>query len=419
MDSLPSISAAGRQARPGRAFPRTGLLLVCLLAVAALSAPATIASPVNLAAVGDNFQPGAPSLGDPYYPLDGNGGYDVARYILDLSYHPATDVLAGTASIRAQATHSLSSFNLDLVGLNVRSVTVDGEKASFIRSGKELTVTPANGVTNGTVFETKVKYDGVPILLNEQLGPLGFFHTDDGSLVIGQPHVAATWFPVNDHPLDKAAFTFRITVPKGLEAVANGLLEEHGSKDGKATWTWRADEPMPAYLATASVGQFELNKYKKNGISYIDVIDPDLFTPVVQAKTGKNIAWSHNSLNSYTRLRRTISVPKEGAALSFWLQRNIETNFDFTFVEARAAGSGNWTTLKDETGHTSASPGAACPNLLRQHPFLAHHLTHKGDGTCTPTGSTGHWWAATGASAGWESSASTSASFPLTPLSGL
>lgn len=403
MDSLPFTSAAGRQVRLGRAFPRTGLLLVCLLAVAALSAPATTASPVNPAAAGDNYQPGAPGLGDPYYPLDGNGGYNVARYLLDLSYDPATDVLAGTATIRARATHNLSSFNLDLDGLNVRSVTVDGEEASYIRSGKELTVTPEDGIRNGADFETKVKYDGVPRLLSDQFGPSGFFHTDDGSLVIGQPHVAATWFPANDHPLDKAAFTFRITVPEGLEVLANGVLVKHGSEDGKATWTWRADEPMATYLATASVGQFELNKYKKNGISYVDALDPDLFTPVVQAKSGKNFAWSHNSLNSYTRLERTISVPKEGAALSFWLQRNIETNFDFTFVEARPAGSGSWTTLKDDTGHTSGNPGPACTDLLGVHPFLAHYLTDAGNGTCRPTGSTGHWWAATGPSAGWES----------------
>ena len=32
------------------------------------------------------------------------------------------------------------------------------------------------------------------------------------------------WYPVNDHPLDKAAYTFQITVPAGLEAVANGEL---------------------------------------------------------------------------------------------------------------------------------------------------------------------------------------------------
>jgi hypothetical protein len=45
---------------------------------------------------------GAPGLGDDYYPLYGNGGYDVAHYLLKVSYDPATDRLAGVATISAR-----------------------------------------------------------------------------------------------------------------------------------------------------------------------------------------------------------------------------------------------------------------------------------------------------------------------------
>ena len=53
-------------------------------------------------------------MGDEYFPLDGNGGYDVKHYDLDLAYDPATDTLTGVARIEARATQNLSSFNLDL-----------------------------------------------------------------------------------------------------------------------------------------------------------------------------------------------------------------------------------------------------------------------------------------------------------------
>src|SRR5262245_16499766 len=66
--------------------------------------------------------PGAPGAGDPYFPLDGNGGYDVSHYDLDVTYDPDTDVLDGEATIRARATQNLSSFNLDLQGLTVHSI---------------------------------------------------------------------------------------------------------------------------------------------------------------------------------------------------------------------------------------------------------------------------------------------------------
>ena len=75
------------------------------------------------------FTPGAPGVGDPYFPLDGNGGYDVQHYLLDVAYDPGTDVLTGTATITARATQNLSSFNLDFDGLTVRSIEVNGRPA--------------------------------------------------------------------------------------------------------------------------------------------------------------------------------------------------------------------------------------------------------------------------------------------------
>ena len=65
---------------------------------------------------------GAPGVGDEDYPTYGNGGYDVRHYDLDVAYDPATDRLEGDASIRATATQTLCSFNLDLVGLEVRRI---------------------------------------------------------------------------------------------------------------------------------------------------------------------------------------------------------------------------------------------------------------------------------------------------------
>ena len=148
-----------------------------------------------------DFQPGAAGAGDPYFPLDGNGGYDVQHYLLDVTYDPATDVLTGVATITARATQNLSAFNLDFEGLVVRSIKVDGRSADWSRDGGELTVVPRRGLKDGQKFTTVVRYDGIPASIGDpQLGPSGFLHTDDGALVVGEPDVAATWFPVNDHP---------------------------------------------------------------------------------------------------------------------------------------------------------------------------------------------------------------------------
>jgi hypothetical protein len=375
-----------------------GALLAAVVSVCLVAA-----SGPALAGGGTRFEPGAAGAGDPYFPLDGNGGYDVLDYLLDLRYTPQTDVLAGTATITARATQHLSSFNLDLDGLTVRSVTVDGRPAAWSRNDGELTVVPRHGLREGSRYTTVVRYDGVPVVLPDESGfGGGFLHTDDGAVVIGQPHVAATWFPVNDHPSDKAAYTFRVTVPAGLEAVSNGVLESQRTHDGWTTWTWKAKEPMASYLATATIGEFDIRSRQVDGVRYWDAFDPDLFVPVASPRTGSQFAISQVGDPSYKRLARTISVPASGAQLSFWIQRDTEDGWDFTFVEAHTVGADNWTTLPDTNGHTSSATGNDCPLRLSMLPFLAHYMTPSGEFTCAPSGTSGTWNAATGTSDGYE-----------------
>jgi hypothetical protein len=349
-----------------------------------------------------HFGPGAPGIGDPYFPLDGNGGYDVKHYSLDLRYEPSTDVLSGVAKIRATATQDLSRFNLDLVGLNVRYIAVNGRRADWSREGGELTVVPRRKLHRHQRFSILVVYDGVPEPIGDaQFGVSGFLHTDDGTVVAGQPDVAATWYPVNDHPADKASYHFRINVPEGLEAIANGELTSSRTKRGRTTWVWDADEPMASYLTTATIGEFDLRAYREDGIRYWDAIDPDLFTPPAP-RTGDQFAISQKGELSYKRLARTISVPADGAQLSFWVTRDTEPGWDYMFVEAHPVGSDDWTTLPDLNGHTSADTGLSCPYWLGLHPFLAHYQADNGDDTCSPSGTSGEWWAASGSSDGYE-----------------
>ena len=88
------------------------------------------------------FTPGSPGIGDPYFPTDGNGGYDVSHYDLNVVYHPSTDLLVGVARLQAVATHNLSRFNLDLKGLKVRAVRVNGALVRWRQEGSELVITP-------------------------------------------------------------------------------------------------------------------------------------------------------------------------------------------------------------------------------------------------------------------------------------
>ncbi len=200
--------------------------------------------------------PGAPGLGDSLYPNFGNGGYDVQAYDVALNISDvATSALVGTTNITAIATKALSSFNLDLIGFDIDSITVNGESATFSRDGQELTITPATALAAGESFTATVVYSGSPEQITSVAIPVptGWVTFDGGSFVLSEPDGAANYYPVNDHPLDRAAYTFRVTVPDGFEVAANGVLEETIDGDGNTTYVFEARDPMASYLTTVNI----------------------------------------------------------------------------------------------------------------------------------------------------------------------
>jgi aminopeptidase N len=226
---------------------------------------------------------GAPGIGDTYYPTYGNGGYDVSRYKLKVGYDPATEALDGKATVLASSTQRLCSFNFDFVGMDVKRIKVNGERAGFSRSGQELIVVPRDDLKKGKAFRVVVKYAGVP---HEFELPgfdvrTGFMATPEGATVADQPEVAAGWYPVNDHPLDKASYAFDVTVPKGYEVAANGLLRgTRKNKGGSTTWSWRANEPMASYLATIDIGQWDVTERTQAGLPSYDAIASQITGPL-------------------------------------------------------------------------------------------------------------------------------------------
>lgn len=205
-------------------------------------------------------QAGADGLGDPLYPQLGNRGYDVRSYTIDLAVDLEADRIAGSTTLEAEASAGLSLLYLDLAGLDVAAVLVDGAPAEFSRSGSELAVRPAAPIAAGSAFRVEVRYAGVPEPIADPstggFAEVGWINYPGGAYVMGEPSGAMSWFPSNNHPSDKALFTFRITVPAPYVAAANGVLAEEIAGEGVTTYVWEMDDPMTTYLATVHIGRF-------------------------------------------------------------------------------------------------------------------------------------------------------------------
>ncbi|WP_440901851.1 M1 family metallopeptidase [Actinosynnema sp.] len=259
--------AISPRARPYLLITAVALLVAGLLVVrlpdgsdTARESPTAPAPASTPAVVG---QRGGAGAGDPYYPEDGNTGYDVAGYDVSIGYDPATGHLDGVARVTARATADLVSFNLDLRGLEVSSVEVGGEGAGFAREGEqELVITPATPLAEGAEFTAVVAYSGEPQSLQDPvLGTNGWQRSESGgAFAAGEPHSATTWYPANDTPRDKASFALSARVPDGWSAVSIGLERGSTSEGGWTAFRWEHPEPVATYLTTVAVDRWEFER---------------------------------------------------------------------------------------------------------------------------------------------------------------
>jgi aminopeptidase N len=290
----------------------------------------TLTAVLPAAASGNGI--GTPGVGDRFFPLAGNGGYDVAHYDLDLAWSPSSGVLRGTARIDATTTERLRQFDLDLRGFDVSSVLVNGMRAGYIRRGQELVIRPARTLSIGARIRIAVAYHGVPHSVTDPDGSIdGWFRTNDGVDVLSEPQGAPSWFPANDHPSNKATFTIAMTVPSNLSVISNGLPDTPKRHGDRTTYTWREVHPMATYLATVAVGPFHITTSRTaSGIPIINAADPTTSASSLAAMrdVGKIITWESSMFGPYpfeSVGAISVNAPKVGYSLE------TQTRPTFTF----------------------------------------------------------------------------------------
>ena len=211
----------------------------------------------------DNPFPGPEGIGDPYFPDLGNGGYDAQHYHIDLDVDMELNEISGSTTIEAVATQELSSLNLEFLGLQIDQLSVGGATAQYERNEGELTIFLPEILDSGQSFLVEVQYHGTP---GEGLGSnlpeysigWGYYNEGEGVYVAGEPTGSSYWYPVNEHPLDKATYSYTITVDQPYVVAANGLLQDTIDEGDKTTYEWEAEFPMASYLTTIAIGEFDV-----------------------------------------------------------------------------------------------------------------------------------------------------------------
>ncbi|WP_369215397.1 M1 family metallopeptidase [Streptomyces flavofungini] len=241
--------------------PRIAAALVTATVSAALVAAS---APAPVAPLG---------IGDPLFPHLGNPGYDVASYDIAFTYRGDNrKPLDAVTEIDARATQALDHVNLDFAHGKVGAAEINGRAARFTTSGEDLVLTPAEPIRPGERLRITVRHTSDPVSGKDAQG--GWLRTSDGLAMANQADAAHLVFPCNDHPADKAMFTFRITAPKGLTAVANGLpVAEPRHSGSTTTWAYRTHHPMATELAQVSIGRSTVvHREGPHGLPVRDVV---------------------------------------------------------------------------------------------------------------------------------------------------
>lgn len=234
---------------------------------------------------------------DPYFPTHGDSRFSVAHYHLTLQYKVATNRLAGRARLTIRPRVALDDLRLDLSGLHVSAVTVDGAAPRKVaHTGRALTVRLARRLDAGAVCEVVIDYGGKPHGVPGPFGPAGWEELSDGVLVASQPYGAPSWFPCNDSASDKATYRFEVTTESAYLVVANGVLADRVRRGGTTTWVYDEGRPMAPYLAALHIGRYVAQPLA-SGRPPIDVVAPASFdvtgTPfdLVPAMVGHLSEW--------------------------------------------------------------------------------------------------------------------------------
>ena len=166
--------------------------------------------------------------------------------------------VSGEAVITGTVLQRTDRLALDFAGDGIGDVALDGVATAVDLADRELLIPLDAALDAGTTFEIRATFDADLARPGFAADSAGLFPSADGLWSVNEPDGVSTWMPANDHPTDKATWTFHLDVPAGSVGVANGRLVASDAADGRTVWQWEQTEPMASYLVLVLVGDYEI-----------------------------------------------------------------------------------------------------------------------------------------------------------------
>ncbi|MGH3360557.1 MAG: M1 family metallopeptidase, partial [Nocardioidaceae bacterium] len=240
-----------------------------------------------------------PDNGEPYF--------DALHYDLVLDWSPSTAELTGTTTLTFRVTEDRDDVQLDFgEPLEVTSASLDDKRIDTTERGEDL-VLDTGPIEAESQHTLTIAYAGTPEPVassssRPDMPTVGWTTESDGSVwTMQEPWGAYTWYPVNDHPSDKAYYTATVTAQDAMTPVFNGQLEG-SERDGRSVTTaWTLDEPAASYLTTIAIGDYTPTEAEGPGglpLTYWTRPDDDHLLPLLE-ESPRVLAWLEEQLGPY------------------------------------------------------------------------------------------------------------------------
>jgi aminopeptidase N len=187
---------------------------------------------------------------------------------LDLFVDFSSKKISGTASYDIEVKVGADSIFLDARDLDIQKVTVDGTETPFKLGtniewlGQPLSV-PVNVNSKKLVitYATRPGAEAVQWLEPSQTAGKKYPYL----FTQGQAILTRTWIPIQDSPGIRLTYDARISVPEELMAVMSASNPQVKTADG--IYTFKMEQPIPAYLIALAVGDLEFASIgKRTGV---------------------------------------------------------------------------------------------------------------------------------------------------------
>ena len=230
--------------------------------------------------------------------------YDVEHYGVLIKPDLAAKRIEGEVTIQLR---SLAD-KLDTVVLDSGELMIDEvfEEKSVLRhsaSEKTLSISLGKPAAKGDVRSIRIKYHGAPTR------GIRFFPDE-----VYTAFSTSEWMVCNDDPADRATFSLRLIVPKGLRVAASGQMKRESEYNGARVSDWEQTTPIPTFVFGFSAGKF-IEANEKEGLITLRYL-------------GRN--------RTQEQLRRIFRVT--GAALRYYRSRSGVAYAETAYTQVLAQG---------------------------------------------------------------------------------